>query len=103
MSVTTAKFTAGAAVKAPGAASGASEITGDEWGEIVSIPAKLTASIAFKNLKLRELCELRTGTILTTAHAAGLPIPVSVGGSFIGWAEFQVVGERLALRIADLE
>jgi flagellar motor switch/type III secretory pathway protein FliN len=101
MTVTTAKFTAGQAVKQPSTRLG--DGAGDEWGEIVLIPAKLAASVAFKNLKLRELCELSVGSILTTAHAAGLPVPVSVAGTFIGWAEFQVVGERLALRIADLE
>ncbi len=97
MTTTTAKFTAGADSRTQ------VESSREEWGEIVLVPVKLTAAIAFKNLKLRELCELQAGTVLATAHAAGLAIPVSVAGTFIGWAEFQVVGERLALRIADLE
>jgi flagellar motor switch/type III secretory pathway protein FliN len=41
--------------------------------------------------------------VLATSHAAGAPVPVSVAGVLVGWAEFQVVGDKLALRIAEME
>jgi len=74
----------------------------DAWGEIVLIPAKLSAAVAFESLTVRQLCGLEKGSVLATAHAAGTPVPVSVAGVFIGWGEFQVLSEKLAIRIAEI-
>jgi flagellar motor switch/type III secretory pathway protein FliN len=75
----------------------------DRWGELVSVPVKLFVEVAFAKLSVRDLCNLKKGSVLATAHAAGAPVPVSIAGVLIGWAEFQVVGEKLALRVAEME
>jgi flagellar motor switch/type III secretory pathway protein FliN len=75
----------------------------DRWGDLVSVPVTLSVEVAFEKLSVRDLCNLRKGLVLATAHAAGAPVPVSVAGVLVGWAEFQVVGDKLALRIAEME
>ena len=75
----------------------------DDWGEAVFILAVLSAEVKFEKLTVKVLSGLEPGSILRTFHAAGSPVLVSVAGQFIGWAEFQVVGPRLALRMADME
>jgi flagellar motor switch/type III secretory pathway protein FliN len=77
--------------------------TVDDWGDIVAIPAKLSVETPFANLTVRELSVLEKGSVLATRHGAGTPVPVLAAGVFIGWGEFQVVGEKLALRIAEIE
>jgi len=74
----------------------------DDWGDIVSIRAKLSVEVAFDRLTVRELCGLEKGAVLASRHPAGAPVPVAVARVFVGWGEFQVVGEKLALRISEM-
>ncbi len=51
---------------------------------------------------VRELLALTPGSILETSSKATSDLPVRVNGVLIGWAEFDVVGNHLAVRITEL-
>jgi flagellar motor switch/type III secretory pathway protein FliN len=74
----------------------------DEWGELVHLPCTLTLDLAVPDIRVRELIELDTDSILDTKWVQSKDVPVRVNGRFIGWAEFEVVGDRLAVRITEL-
>ncbi len=51
---------------------------------------------------VRELLALAPGSILETSCKATSDLPVRVNGVLIGWAEFDVVSNHLAVRITEL-
>ena len=74
----------------------------DEWGELVHLPCTLTLDLPIPEIRVRELIELDADSILDTKWVQSKDVPVRVNGRFIGWAEFEVVGDRLAVRITEL-
>ena len=51
---------------------------------------------------VRDLLQLATGSIVASENANGADVPVVVNTKLIGWAEFEVVGQKLAVRITEL-
>ncbi|HLH08471.1 MAG TPA: FliM/FliN family flagellar motor C-terminal domain-containing protein [Terriglobales bacterium] len=74
----------------------------DEWGELVHLPCTLSLDLPVPDIRVRELIELDVDSILDTKWLQSRDVPVRVNGTFIGWAEFEVVGNRLAVRITEL-
>ncbi|MGA8161748.1 MAG: FliM/FliN family flagellar motor C-terminal domain-containing protein [Acidobacteriaceae bacterium] len=51
---------------------------------------------------VRDLLALETGTVVETDHDHTHDVPVWCGGALLAWAEFEVVNERLAVRLTRL-
>jgi flagellar motor switch/type III secretory pathway protein FliN len=51
---------------------------------------------------VRDLLQLDVGAILETKIADGADVPVMVNSQLIGWAEFEMVGHKLAVRMTEL-
>jgi flagellar motor switch/type III secretory pathway protein FliN len=49
-----------------------------------------------------DLLALAKGSIVETACHHTSDVPLRVNNLLIGWTEFEVVGDRLAVRITDL-
>ena len=74
----------------------------DPLSSFSRVPAVLTVEAAVVGLTVRELFRLEKGSIVATSQLTGANVPLRVGGRLLAWGEFQVAGERLALRIAEL-
>jgi flagellar motor switch/type III secretory pathway protein FliN len=74
----------------------------DEWGELVHLPCTMTLDLPIPQIRVRELIKLDADSVLDTKWVQSKDVPVRVNGTFIGWAEFEVVGDRLAVRITEL-
>jgi flagellar motor switch/type III secretory pathway protein FliN len=66
------------------------------------VPAFLSVEVPVVGLTVRDLFRLNKGSIVSTAQAMGANVPVKVGGRLLAWCEFQVAGDRIACRIAEL-
>lgn len=66
------------------------------------LPAELTLDIPVVGFRVRDLLSLREGMIVETLCHHTSDIPLRVNGALIGWTEFEVVGDRLAVRITEL-
>lgn len=73
-----------------------------DWGELLLVSATVTAEVPIAKLTVRELFRLQKGSLLAAAQFAGAPVPISVSAKVFAWGEFQVAGDHLALRIAEL-
>lgn len=49
-----------------------------------------------------DLLRLTRGSIVETGYHQSSDLPLRVNGQLVGWTEFEVVGERLAVRLTDL-
>ena len=72
------------------------------WDEAGILPCLLSVDLAVKGFTVRDLLELAPGAILESENASGADVPVVVNTRIIGWAEFEVVSDRLAVRLTEL-
>jgi flagellar motor switch/type III secretory pathway protein FliN len=65
------------------------------------LPCTLTLDVPVVCFTIADLLALRPGSIVETAcHHTG-DVPLRVNQLLIGWTEFEVVGDRLAVRITE--
>lgn len=66
------------------------------------LPFTLSLEIPVVNFTIRDLLSLTAGSIVETACHHTSDVPLRVNRLLIGWTEFEVIGNRLAVRITDL-
>jgi flagellar motor switch/type III secretory pathway protein FliN len=72
------------------------------WDEAGWLPCVLSVDLSLRQFTVRDLLRLETGDILESKNANGADVPVIVNTKLVGWAEFEVVGQRLAVRMTEL-
>lgn len=66
------------------------------------LPCRLSLEISVARFTVADLLRLSMGSIVETAHHNATDIPLRANGVLIGWTEFEVIGNRLAVRITEL-
>jgi flagellar motor switch/type III secretory pathway protein FliN len=66
------------------------------------LPCTLALDIPVVRFTVGDLLRLTNGSIVETAFHQSSDLPLRVNGQLVGWTEFEVVGERLAVRLTDL-
>jgi flagellar motor switch/type III secretory pathway protein FliN len=66
------------------------------------LPCTLALDLPVVNFTVGDLLSLTNGSIVETAYHQSSDLPLRVNGQLVGWTEFEVVGERLAVRLTDL-
>ena len=66
------------------------------------LPCTLALDLPVVNFTVGHLLNLTKGSIVETAYHKSSDLPLRVNGQLVGWTEFEVVGERLAVRLTDL-
>jgi flagellar motor switch/type III secretory pathway protein FliN len=66
------------------------------------LPCTLVLEIPVVGFTVGDLLALTNGSIVETAYHQSSDLPLRVNGQLVGWTEFEVVGERLAVRLTDL-
>jgi len=74
----------------------------DAWPEMLRVHATLSVEVPIVQLTVRELYRLEKGSVVASGAPAGENVPLLAGGKLIAWGEFQVLGDNIALRIAEL-
>jgi flagellar motor switch/type III secretory pathway protein FliN len=65
------------------------------------LPCTLSLEVPAVHFTVGDLLTLAPGSIVETACHHTSDVPLRVNGLLIGWTEFEVVGDRLAVRITD--
>jgi flagellar motor switch/type III secretory pathway protein FliN len=66
------------------------------------LPCTLALDVPVTHFTVRDLLQIRPGSIVETDSHQSSDIPMRVNGLLMAWTEFEVIGERLAARITDL-
>lgn len=72
------------------------------WEEAGELPCVLSVDLPLSNFTVRDLLQLGEGSVLESNKPNGADVPVVVNSQIIGWAEFEVMGQRLAVRVTEL-
>ncbi len=71
------------------------------WGPMLELSCDLSIDLPVPKFTVADLLRLESGTVIETQWALGEDVPVRVNGQLIAWAEFELVGESLAVRITE--
>ena len=65
------------------------------------LPCTLSLDVPIVHFTIADLLTLKVGSIVETACHHTSDVPVRVNQVLIGWSEFDVLGDRLAVRITE--
>jgi flagellar motor switch/type III secretory pathway protein FliN len=65
------------------------------------LPCTLSLELPVVRFTIADLLKLAKGSIVETATHHTSDVPLRVNQLLIGWTEFEVVGDRLAVRITE--
>jgi flagellar motor switch/type III secretory pathway protein FliN len=78
------------------------ELEESRWVSVLSLPCRLTVDLPLPGFKVADLLKLQSGSVIGTNWHVGRDVPLRINGTLIGWSEFEVVGNRLAVRLTEL-
>ncbi len=70
--------------------------------DLSSLPLMLSLDVPVVRFTIGDLLKLSPGLIVETACHHTSDVPLRVNQVLIGWTEFEVSGDRLAVRITEL-
>jgi flagellar motor switch/type III secretory pathway protein FliN len=73
-----------------------------QWGATVWLPCELTLDLAIPTFRLGDLLRLRERDVIDTGWSQSKDIPLRANGKLIAWTEFEVLGDKLAVRLTEL-
>jgi flagellar motor switch/type III secretory pathway protein FliN len=65
------------------------------------LPCTVSVDVPVLRFTIGDLLRLTPGAIVETACHHTSDVPLRVNRMLIGWTEFEVIGDRLAVRITD--
>jgi flagellar motor switch protein FliM len=71
------------------------------WETLSQLRVTLRAGVALR-FRVRDLLALKEGQVFESLSAATDDVPVKVGQAQLGWSEFEVLQQRMALRLTRL-
>ncbi|HEX4074095.1 MAG TPA: FliM/FliN family flagellar motor C-terminal domain-containing protein [Candidatus Acidoferrales bacterium] len=109
MSATTAATAATVAAPAvataqgPAPAAAPAKVEGAiRWADAELLPCQLSAEVDIARFTVRDLFCLDVDSVLDTGWTQSTDVPLKANSHLIGWVEFEVIGERLAVRLTEL-
>lgn len=73
----------------------------DPLASVPWLPCTLSLEVPVAHFTVADLLALQEGSIVETACHHTSDIPLRVNNLLIGWTEFEVVGDNLAVRITE--
>lgn len=65
------------------------------------LPCTLSVEVPVVQFTIGDLLSLTRGSIVETASHQTSDVPLRINQLLVGWTEFEVIGDRLAVRITD--
>ena len=73
-----------------------------DWLLLQRLPLRLTAAIPLPSFRVRDLVALKVGHIVPSMWANSDDVPLKIGEVHLSWSEFEVVEQRMAVRLTRL-
>ncbi len=73
-----------------------------DWPLLARLPMRLTAAIPLPGFKVKNLLGLHPGQIVVSEWPGSEDVPLKIGSIHLSWSEFEVVEQRMAIRLTRL-
>lgn len=74
----------------------------DPWADMLHFDCVLTIDLPVPKFTVRELLTLDRGSIIETRWKDATHLPLLANGRRIGWVEFEVTSDKLAVQVTEL-
>ncbi|MGD0271502.1 MAG: FliM/FliN family flagellar motor C-terminal domain-containing protein [Candidatus Sulfotelmatobacter sp.] len=72
------------------------------WKPVLELPCELTVDLPLPGFKIADLLQLHPGAVINAHWRLGQDVPLRLNGTLMGWTEFEVAGDRLAVRMTEM-
>jgi flagellar motor switch protein FliN/FliY len=72
------------------------------WPEAMELSCQLYVALEIPRFTIRDLLSLDVNSLVDTRRREGAHVPVLVNSVMVGWAEFDVIDGRLAVRMTEM-
>ena len=72
------------------------------WQTLEQVQVTIRACVEISNFRVGDLLTLKKGRIFESAASAAEDVSVKVGQVQLGWSEFEVLDQKMALRLTRL-
>ena len=72
------------------------------WEPAMSLDCRLTLELPIPRFTVGDLLRLREQDVFDTGWGQAKDLPLRVNGTLLAWTEFELLGERLAVRITEI-
>jgi flagellar motor switch protein FliM len=72
------------------------------WETLAQLRVTMRAGVALKRFRVSDLLAMKVGQVFESLSSATEDVPVRVGQMQMGWSEFEVLEQRMALRLTRL-
>lgn len=73
-----------------------------DWPLLSRLPMRLTAEIPLARFKVRDLLALKRGQMIGSTWTSTDDVPLKIGSVQLSWSEFEVVEQKMAVRLTRL-
>jgi len=70
---------------------------------VLELPCQLTVDLVLPGFRLSDFLKLQVGSVAGTSWRITQDVPLRINGTLIAWGEFEGAGQRLAVRVTELE
>ena len=81
----------------------AAKVNSEGWARALTLQCSLTVDMPLPGFTVRDALELQKNAVVDSHWRVGTDVPLRVNGRLIACGEFEVVGNRLAVRVTELE
>jgi flagellar motor switch/type III secretory pathway protein FliN len=74
----------------------------ERWRPVLGLPCELMVDLPLPDFRIADLLKLGAGSVINAHWRVGQDVPLRLNGTLIGWIEFEVVGNNLAVRLTEL-
>jgi flagellar motor switch/type III secretory pathway protein FliN len=72
------------------------------WETLAQLRVTMRAGVALNRFKVKDLLAMKEGQVFESLSPATDDVPVRVGQMQLGWGEFEVLEQRMSLRLTRL-
>jgi flagellar motor switch/type III secretory pathway protein FliN len=72
------------------------------WGTLSQLRITMRVGVSLNRFRVRDLLTLKVGQVFESVSPETEDVPLMVGQVQLGWSEFEVVDQRLGLRLTRL-
>jgi flagellar motor switch/type III secretory pathway protein FliN len=74
----------------------------DKWAYVQDMACDLSVELTVPGFRVRDLIQLEQQRVIDTHWPVGNDVPLRINGELLAWCEFEVIENRLAVRLTEL-
>lgn len=75
----------------------------DDLSSVALLSCQVSLEIPIPQFTVRDLLRLTPEDVLDTHWAQTADVPLRINGLLLSWAEFELMGNKLAVRVTELQ